>query len=400
MWRLKMKICVLILIIVTYSVRINAQQGLITGQDTLRNPVISALPFLRIAPDARGGAMGETGIATSPDANSVHWNPAKLAFIEKGLGWSLSYSPWLPRIAADMSVSYLGGYKKFREDQVIAASFTYFDLGSIQFTDGTGRPINDFDPKEYTFDFTYSRKISENLSTAVTARFIHSNLAGNITAAASSVDIRPTNTGAADISLFYQNNRFQIRGLSSTLAFGLNISNIGPKITYVSVNSDNIDFMPTNLGIGSALTTEIDAFNKITFTMDFNKLLVPTPNGSVVVNNNGNPPLLSGIFGSFGDAPGGFSEELSEITISTGLEYWYNEILAVRAGYFHESTDKGNRKFFTMGLGLRYQKLGLDFSYLVANKQGNALDDTLRFTFYMNFDYKPKQEKLNKLDEE
>ena len=362
--------------------------NIIAGQDTLQNLVTSTLVFLRIATDSRSGAMGETGIALSPDANSIHWNSAKLAFIEKEIGYSISVTPWLRKIVSDMNFTYLSGYLKINQIQTIALSFTYFDLGNLSLTDRVGQTFKDINSKEYSLSFAYSRKISENFGAAITGRFIVSDLSGNIINPSGNEDLRVITTGSADFSIFYRNRKIQLKNFPATLAFGVNISNIGPKVTYSSDN--NSDFIPTNLGIGTALTMEVNPFNKLTFALDANKLLVPTPNRSVARGSNEDPNLLSGIFNSFSDAPGGLSEELSEIILSVGVEYWYNSLFALRGGYFHESSRKGNRKFFTLGLGIKYKKIGLDFAYLVANRQGNPLDDTLRFTFYMNFNRKIK----------
>lgn len=381
-------------LLVTGSI-VNAQNtGIIVGQDTSQRVITTAVPFLSITPDSRSGAMGDVGVAISPDANSVHWNPSKLAFIDNQMGFSLSYSPWLAKIINDMSLSYLSGYYKLTKEQAIAVSLRYFDLGEIFFTDDNNNPQGEFNPKEFAIDATYARMLSEKFSLGITLRYVNSNLTGHFQT--SSVEAKPANTVAADVSAFYKTET-----KIGDLSFGGNISNIGAKVTYS--NQDNKDFIPINLRLGSALKTEIDPYNSITFALDFNKLLVPTPpvylmdaNGIIQTDPDGNPiiergkdpnrNLLSGMFGSFSDAPDGFSEEMQEIMISFGTEYWYNELFAARLGYFYEHANKGNRQYFTMGVGFRYNVFGFDFAYLVPPQQEHPLAETLRFTLHFNFE--------------
>jgi type IX secretion system protein PorV len=367
-----------------------------SGQDDNARVITTAVPFLSITPDSRSGAMGDAGVAISPDANSVHWNPSKLAFIDNKMGFSLSYSPWLAKIINDMSLSYLSGYYKLTREQTIAVSMRYFDLGEIFFTDDNNNPQGNFNPKEFAVDATYARMLSENFSLGITLRYVNSNLTGSFSS--STIEAKPANTVAADVSAYY-NMDTKI----GNLAFGGNLSNIGAKVTYS--NQDNKDFIPINLRLGTALKTEIDPYNTITFALDFNKLLVPTPpiyltddNGSIITDpNNDDKPiivkgkdptrnLLSGMFGSFNDAPDGFSEEMAEIMISFGAEYWYNNLFAARLGYFYENKNKGNRQFFTMGVGFRYNVFGFDFAYLVPPQQEHPLAETLRFTLHFNFE--------------
>ncbi len=368
--------------------------GDLNGTDDNDRVITTAVPFLSITPDSRSGAMGDVGVAISPDANSVYWNPSKLVFIDNKMGFALSYSPWLARIINDMSLSYLSGYYKLTKEQAIAVSLRYFDLGEIFFTSATNQPQGSFNPKELAIDATYARMLSENFSLGITIRYVNSNLTGYYQTA--SIEAKPANTVAADVSAFYKTDT-----KIGNLAFGGNISNIGAKVTYS--NQDNKDFIPINLRLGTALTTEIDPYNKITFALDFNKLLVPSPpvyatdaNGAIIIDPVTNKPvikrgkdpdrnLLSGMFGSFSDAPDGFSEEMQEIMISVGAEYWYNELFAARLGYFYEAANKGNRQYFTMGVGFRYNVFGFDFAYLVPPKQEHPLAETLRFTLHFNF---------------
>lgn len=358
------------------------------GQNTDRRVITTAVPFLTITPDARAGAMGDAGVATSPDANSTYWNAAKLAFIDNEVGFSLSYTPWLGKIINDMSITYLSGYYKFTKEQAVAVSMKYFDLGEIFFTNEQGASTGDFNPREVAFDATYSRMLSQNLGVGITARYIHSNLTGNFTSSnpSTGADARPGNSMAADIAVYY-NKDLLISSNNSNIALGAVISNIGSKLTYSDEN--NRDFIPTNLRLGSAFTTNLDPYNKLTFALDFNKLLVPSPQ---LDNSEKDKSLLSGVFGSFGDAEDGASEELNEVTVSAGAEYWYNDTFAARVGYFLESEEKGNRKYLTMGLGFRYQVFGIDFAYLVPKQQEHPLAETLRFTLLFNFDKNSKDE--------
>lgn len=363
------------------------------GQNTDRRVITTAVPFLTITPDARAGAMGDAGVATTPDANSTYWNAAKLAFIENEVGFSLSYTPWLGKIINDMSITYLSGYYKFTKEQAVAVSMKYFDLGEIFFRDNDGNSTGDFNPREVAFDATYSRMLSQKLGVGITARYIHSNLTGNFTSSnpSTGADARPGNSVAADIAVYY-NKDLLISSNNSNIALGAVISNIGSKLTYSDEN--NRDFIPTNLRLGSAFTTNLDPYNKLTFALDFNKLLVPSPQFD---GSEKDKSLLNGMFSSFGDAEDGMSEEIKEVTVSAGAEYWYNHTFAARVGYFYESEDKGNRKYLTMGLGFRYQVFGIDFAYLVPKEQEHPLAETLRFTLLFSFD-KNKQDEQSVLD--
>ncbi len=388
------KSLIFLTILLIFSNFVSAQQGIIVGQDTTQRVITTAVPFLSITPDSRSGGMGDVGVAISPDANSVHWNPSKLAFIDNKMGFSLSYSPWLAKIINDMSLSYLSGYYKLSKEQAIAVSLRYFDLGEIFFTDAFNNPQGSFNPREFAVDATYARMLSEDFSLGITLRYVNSNLTGNFSSL--TIEAQPANTVAADVSAYYNKDI----GIGN-LAFGANISNIGAKVTYS--DQDNKDFIPTNLRLGTALKLDIDPYNTITFALDFNKLLVPSPpiyamddDGVIITDADGNPiiergrdpdrNLLSGMFGSFSDAPDGFSEEMQEVMISFGAEYWYNNLFAARAGYFYENANKGNRQFFTIGVGFRYNVFGFDFAYLVPPRQENPLAETLRFTLHFNFE--------------
>lgn len=369
------------------------------GQQATLNTITTAVPFLMIAPDARAGAMGDVGVASSPDIYSMHWNAAKYAFMEKDMGFGISYSPWLKALVPDINLAYVNFFKRLDDQQTIAASLLFFSLGDITFTNDIGDPLGTYNPNEFSLDFAYSRKLSENFSASVTGRFIFSDLTqgqfvgGSETHAGTSI--------AADVS-FYWRKKVSFTNSDGVLAFGTNISNIGSKISYS--NNNVKDFIPTNLRFGPSLLINIDDFNSISFMMDVNKLLVPTPpvyevdpiTGQPVYGPDNKPiiaagknpdvSIIGGIFQSFFDAPGGFSEELREFSIGTGVEYWYDKQFALRVGYFYEHKSKGDRKFFTLGAGLKYNVFGLDVAYLVPLEQKHPLENTLRFSLLFDFE--------------
>ena len=368
------------------------------------NTITTAVPFLLISPDSRSGAMGDAGVAISPDANSIHWNPAKLVFIDpiKDVGFSMSYSPWLRALVNDINLAYLAGYKRLDRFSTIGASLRYFSLGNITFTDNFGTTIRDFKPNEFALDLVYSRKLSDNFSAGISARYIYSNLTGGTSVGGA--DTKPGQSVATDLSFYYISNPFKIADKNSTIAFGTNISNIGAKMAYTE-NAER-DFIPTNLRLGSTINTEIDEFNQFSFSLDLNKLLVPTnpyydPNdNSIVSGRDPNVGVATGIFGSFSDAPGNvlldnngsyyvedgsvFKEELNEFNLSLGAEFLYSELFALRAGYFHEHPTKGNRRFISFGAGVKYKVLELDLSYILALTQQSPLANTIRFSIKLN----------------
>ncbi|OWY23271.1 hypothetical protein C7N43_04420 [Sphingobacteriales bacterium UPWRP_1] len=363
-----------------------------TGQlDGRVNTVFTSIPFLRINPDGRTGGMGDVGIATDADPAALYHNVGKLAFAPKMVGVSLTYTPWLRELVNDIYIAYVGGYYKIDELQSIGLSMRYFSLGNINFTDITGNDAGQYNPNEFAFDLGYSRRLSDKFATGITLKYIRSDLArgqevgsGNIVKAAQAV--------AADIGFYYKTPLNLTPG-GSTLSLGAAFTNIGNKVSYL--NDDTRDFIPINMGLGSALKMNIDDHNSIMVAVDMNKLMVPTPDtldldGNLVPDTR-EKPLLSGMFGSFSDAPGGFKEELQELMFSIGAEYWYNNQFALRTGYFNEHKYKGNRKFLTVGLGLRYSVFGFNFSYLIpVSGQRNPLDNTLRFSLTFDFDGKEK----------
>jgi len=363
------------------------------GRDN--NPITVAVPFVSFAPDSRASGMGDAGVASSPDAYSIHWNVAKLAFIEDDMGFSFSYSPWLGNIVDDMSLNYLTFYKRIDQQQAFGASLRYFDLGELFLSDVNNVSLGVENPKEVAIDAAYSRKLSESLSVGIAGRFIWSNLTGELNNASGA---QPGTSIAVDLGVYYK-KPFMLSGKNSEMALGLSLSNIGQKVSYST--EDNEDFIPGNMRLGTAFTTNLDAFNSLTVLIDVNKLLVPTPpqydpdTGEIIAGKDPNRSLLSGTFGSFGDAPRGFEEELEELTYSFGLEYWYKDVFAVRSGYFSENKNKGNRKYYTAGVGFRYQVFGVDFSYLIPRVQNHPLGDTLRLSFVFSLDKSGQEEGIN-----
>ncbi len=374
-----------------FAVGLFAQTTTLIGQEL--NAITTGVPFLTIAPDARSGAMGDAGVASSPDANSIHWNPAKYAFIDQDISLNLSYIPWLRNLVKDINFQNLSGSYRLDDNQVIGASLMYFSLGSIDFTNEFGDIIvPGYKPNEFSIDIAYALKLSENLSGGIAFRYIHSNLTGGIPAGGSGTATKPGNAVAGDISLFYT-KELNLESKKGLFNFGVDISNLGSKISYSEDNYYD-EFLPANLRIGASYTLELDDYNTITAMLDINKLLVPTPQ-LIVKDEEGNPvdtlgmdndvSVPVGILHSFYDAPGGFSEEMHELMYSAGLEYWYMKQFAVRVGYFDEHATKGNRKYFTMGVGIKLNVLNFDFAYVVPTAgRSNPLANTLRFTLGFN----------------
>jgi hypothetical protein len=343
----------------------------------------TAVPFLNITPDSRSGGMGEAGVALSPDANSNFWNPSKLAFIEDNDDVSASYSPWLRNLVPDVSLSYVSYAHKLDDRNSFGAALRYFNLGSIDLTDNNQTPLGTYIPNEFSVDGSFARKFGNQFSLGLTLRYIHSSLTNTF----QGQEVKAGNAVAADVSLFYK-KPIQEFGDNATFAFGTNISNIGSKISYTDNGTKY--FLPTNLKMGIANTINLDETNEFTFALDLNKLLVPTPpivdeNGNIIKGKSDDVSVPSGIFGSFTDAPNGFSQELQEISISPGIEYWYNKQFALRAGYFYENPNNGGLHYFTLGTGFKYDIYVFDFSYIAASQQSSPLANTLRFTLMINF---------------
>ena len=362
------------------------------------NTIKYSVPFLTIAPDSRAGAVGDAGVATSPDVNSLHWNPSKYAFIEKDMGLSVSYTPWLKNLVDDIHLAYLTGYQRLDREQVISGSLLYFSLGNIIFRNEFGDYEGQHTPNEFAIDAAYSRRFGERFSGGIAFRYIRSDITGG--AYIGGTESKAGNSVAADVSMYYRNPGIQIQDKTMDFSFGLNIRNIGSKISYTTVKEN---FIPTTLKMGTAFNFHLDEYNSLMFTTDLNKLLVPTPPaykvdsiGDPVTDDNGDRIILSGMdpqvsvpqgmLQSFYDAPGGIKEELHEIKYSVGLEYWYQDVFAVRTGYFHEHQTKGNRKYFTVGMGVKLNVFQADFAYLIPRYQNHPLANTIRFTLILDFD--------------
>lgn len=424
----KISLLTALFIYISVSYDVYAQVNSVTGASIAIsdrvNTITTAVPFMTITPDARHGALGDAGAATSPDMYANYWNPAKLAFNPQELSFGMSYTPWLRNLVSDIDLSQVTGSYNIDNMSSIGVAFTYFSLGQIQFTDEFGNDIIQFRPNEWALQTNYARKLSDRLSGGIGLKFIYSNLTGGIDVL--SAETRPGLAAAADISIYYENKDWQLGDNKATFAFGAVISNIGNKMSYSNI--DQQDFLPMNLRLGPRLTLHLDDYNELSFHFDLNKLLVPTPPfydgdtdsetfGQVVAGRDPNETSVAGaIFSSFYDAPGNpltdeqgnflrdengmyqiedgsrMREELREIYGGIGVEYWYDKLLAARVGYFAEHELKGNRKYMTFGIGLRYNVVGFDMSYLVPLYVGSQrtivnspLANTLRVTLSLDF---------------
>jgi Type IX secretion system protein PorV len=370
--------------------------------DCISNTLLTAVPFLRITPDARSGAMGDAGLALTPDANAMHFNASNLVFAEDQSGFSFTYTPWLRNLNLDdIFLLYVSGFYKLDDNQAIGGGIRFFSLGDIDFTDNQGGSLGTGRPREGEFSIAYARKLGDKLSASLTGKYIFSNLASGLNVMG--VDINTASAFAADFGLNYR-TKTNLGGYKGEWSYGLALTNIGSKISYTR---DNLvkDFIPANFGLGTALRLDLDQYNSLTFALDFNKLLIPTPIALKISNPDGtladNPDydkdgndiadyreksLFSGMLGSFGDAQGGLREEMKEISISFGAEYWYDKQFAFRGGYYYESSEKGNRRFFTVGAGIKYNVFGINLSYLIPTSViPNPLDNTLRFSLLFDF---------------
>ena len=355
------------------------------AQDDEVNPITTAAPFLLIAPDARAGGLGDMGAATSPDVNSLHYNPAKYAFSESQWQIGLNYTPWLRNLTNDVSLTSLFVSNKINERSAWATSLTYFSLGSIELTDGSGISLGTENPNEFAIDGTYSLKLSEVISMAVGLRYIHSNLAVRV----DNSEIQTVNTFAVDVAMYYQSLEKNYGDFNGRWRAGVNISNMGPKVELVVGGEES--FIPTNFKIGGGFDFILDNSNTITAGLELNKLLVPTPpirdnaTGEIIAGMDDNVGFLQGMFQSWYDAPRGFEEEMEEFIWQMSAEYLYNDVFALRAGYFHESPNKGNRQYFTLGAGFKFRSTTLDISYLINSSDvNNPLESTLRFSLTIN----------------
>lgn len=359
-----------------------------TGQSS--NYISTGMPILLIAPDATASALGDAGVASTPDAYSSHWNNAKYAFIDGEMGVSTTYTPWLRNLkVGDMNLLYLSGYYRLNKRSTVAAGLTYFTLGDMDNTDVNGNVIGTLHPNEFAFDVTYALKLNDDLALGASGRFIRSDLTNGAVISSEGAEHTSThsaNSLAADIGLYYQKDIDK----EQSFALGAFISNLGAKLSYSDDDNDK-EFLPANLRIGGRYTNRIDDYNKVNLLLDFNKLLVPTPqlnNDTNQVNYN-NIGVIAGALQSFSDAPGGMSEELKEVQLSIGAEYWYAETFAARLGYFYEHESKGGRKYLTIGAGMKFSVFSVDISYLVPTTKisTNPLAHTLRIQ--LSADIKP-----------
>lgn len=394
-----------------------------TGVDDLQlNTITTAVPFLQITPDSRSGALGDAGTALSPSSSSFFWNTSMLAFAEKSNEIAISYSPWLQNLANDINLSHISGYVQLNNNNAVGGSLRYFSLGEIIFTDEIGSETMRHTPTEMELLGGYAYRLNENYSLGINGKFIFSDLTRGLVVPGAG-QTKPGMAGAADLSFTYRNDEVQLAEGGGALALSATLNNVGNKISYTEL--DNRDFLPTNLKLGSGLTFKFDKFNSLTWITDFSKLLVPTS----PIYNFSNPEIIAagmnpdvgvvvGMLQSFYDAPGALlrdgnnnpienedgtyqvqsgsvlREELSEIMIATGLEYWYSDIFAARMGYFHENINKGARQHFTFGVGIEYNMIGFDFSYLTSIQRNNPLQNTLRFTLRLYLGEKNKETNL------
>ncbi len=365
-----------------------------TGQSV--NYIHTGIPILQIAPDAIAGALGDAGAAYMPNAYSAHWNNAKIAFAPSDMSISTTYTPWLKKLASDMNFLYLGGYKRINKRSAVGASLTYFTLGRMDHTSEDGQNLGEFHPNEFAIDLTYSMQLTDYLALGATGRFIHDNLTEGLDVADQTT--KPANALAADVGLYYQRDVDK----NQQIAAALTISNLGSKLSYSDDDTEN-EFLPANIRLGGRYSYEIDDYNKINILLDLNKLLVPTPPMWNEIDSTytglytdmadyRQTSSMMGAIQSFYDAPGGMKEELKEISLSIGAEYWYSNILAARLGYFYESKDKGGRQYLTAGIGLRYKTMSFDLSYLMPTSDfsNNPLANTVRISLTLNLDKNKK----------
>ena len=394
---MRIKAFLLVAVMVGLGSKMYAQNQIL-GQSLNPNVITTAVPFVSISPDARGGAMGDCGVASEADVYSMHYNPAKYSFLKQNMSVGLGYSPWLRNLVPDMNLAYLAFAYKLDNESALASTLRYFSCGEITFRDNEGNSLGDYKPNEWALDVAYSRMLTEYLSGAVAGRFIYSNLTqgqGEGSTVGWSV--------AADVAVYYKRPVEWFRDMDADFAWGVSVNNIGSKVSYNNTSVDK-DFIPTTLRFGPSLKMDIDEYNSLAFMVDVTKLLVPTPpayrNDSIIYGMSDDVSVPVGIIQSFYDAPGysfndqgervgkgPFYEELCEYNVGVGAEYWYNNVFAVRAGYFNETALKGNRKYVTLGAALKYNVFGLDISYLVpvnGTVGSNPLENTLRFNLTLD----------------
>ena len=394
---MKIKAFLLVAVMVGLGAKTYAQNQIL-GQSLNPNVITTAVPFVSISPDARGGSMGDCGVSSEADVYSMHYNPAKYTFLNQKMSVGLGYSPWLRNLVPDMNLAYLAFATKLNSESALASTLRYFSCGNITFRDGNGNSLGDYKPNEWALDVTYSRMLTDYLSGAVAGRFIYSNLTqgqGDGSTVGWSM--------AADVAVYYKRPVEWFRDMDADFSWGVCVNNIGSKVSYNNTSVDK-DFIPTTLRFGPGLKLQLDEYNSLAFMVDVTKLLVPTPptyrNDSIIYGMSDDVSVPVGIIQSFYDAPGYsfneqgervgkgvFYEELCEYNIGFGAEYWYNNVFAVRAGYFNEAAMKGNRKYITLGAALKYNVFGLDISYLVpvnGTVGTNPLENTLRFNLTLD----------------
>ena len=381
--------------------------------DLQLNTITTSLPFMAITPDSRAGGMGDAGTALSPSSTSIYWNTSVLSFSKQKSEISMSYTPWLRQLTNDISLSYLAAYYKINKTHTIGGSIRYFSLGEITFTDASGNVLRDDKPSEFELTGAYAFRLAKKLSIGINGKFAYSNLTGGMPIAG--VNSKAAVVGATDLSFTYYNDEAKIGKTKGVYTFAITFNNIGNKVAYSELSKR--DFIPMNMKIGNAFTADFNSYNKLTFSIDLQRLLVPTPAKYEFIDGvntllSGKPNdigIIAGMIQSFSDAPGTVSqdengdyiknsdgtykvekwsrlkEEISEINIAGGLEWWYNDVFALRSGVFYESKNKGNRKFLNLGASLKYNTLAIDFSYLASlSGRGSPLSNTLRFTLRFN----------------
>ena len=416
-----MKFILFITLILTCFIGFSQPNGGANQNDLQLNTITTALPFMAITPDSRAGGMGDAGTALSPSSSSVYWNTSILSFSEKKSEISLSYTPWLRQLTNDIHLSYLSGYYKINKQHAIGGALRYFSLGEITFTDASGNELRQDKPSEFELTGAYAFKLSDKLSIGVNGKFAYSNLTGGLTVAG--VNTKPGVVGAADLSFSYYNDKVKFGKTKGVYTFATTLNNIGNKVAYSELSQR--DFIPMNLKIGNSFLAKFDAYNDVVFSLDIQKLLVPTPasynsTGDLMSGKSNDVGIINGILQSFYDAPGvvatdangdyimnpdgtyevvkgtRFKEEMAEINLAGGIEWWYNNTFAIRGGVFYESKNKGNRQFMNIGASLKYNMFGIDFSYLASlNGRQSPLANTLRFTLRLYLGDKPASKDAN-----
>ena len=421
-----MKFILFIALILTCFTGFSQPNGGATQNDLQLNTITTALPFMAITPDSRAGGMGDAGTALSPSSSSIYWNTSILIFSEKKSEISLSYTPWLRQLTNDIHLSYLSGYYKINKQHAIGGALRYFSLGEITFTDASGNELRQDKPSEFELTGAYAFKLSDKLSIGVNGKFAYSNLTGGLTVAG--VNTKPGVVGAADLSFSYYNDKVKFGKTKGVYTFATTLNNIGNKVAYSELSQR--DFIPMNLKIGNSFLAKFDAYNDVVFSLDIQKLLVPTPAsynstpgsnlGDLMSGRTNDVGIINGMLQSFYDAPGvvatdangdyiknpdgtyevvkgtRFKEEMAEINLAGGIEWWYNNTFAIRGGVFYESKNKGNRQFMNIGASLKYNMFGIDFSYLASlNGRQSPLANTLRFTLRLYLGDKPASKDAN-----